>query len=262
MDLAMATMIVNKLNCQLNMGLPSPVNKKGEKERDSYLPRDEQCQWTYGENHFGLISREKCWHRIPNSVHGISSSFSPFPYTSSALFVSSRLHFANLIKHGAYGRKNFRISPSWAIYHVEHMVNVSLQTPLCRVPSCEENLVEDRITWNSGAKCEDLLTLPELSDPSSSMAIKLLWGKHRMLWRTLASTLEASKLDGPNYECRGSSFDLPKQALLLTFSKYAAAAFLTRLTRRGKRIDASEGMNGFESAVVSMSDFMALRSVW
>ena len=37
----MATMIVNKLNCQLNlnMGLPSPVNKKGEKERDSYLPR-------------------------------------------------------------------------------------------------------------------------------------------------------------------------------------------------------------------------------
>ena len=50
-------------------------------------------------------------------------------------------------------------------------------------------------------------------------------------------------------------------ALLLTFSKYAAAAFLTRLTRRGKSIGASEGMNGFESAVVSMSDFMALRSV-
>ena len=51
-------------------------------------------------------------------------------------------------------------------------------------------------------------------------------------------------------------------ALLLTFSKYASAAFLTRLTRRGKRIGASEGMNGFESTLVSISDFMALRSVW
>ena len=68
-------------------------------------------------------------------------------------------------------------------------------------------------------------------------------------------TLLASILDGPNYECRGSSSDLLKQALLLTFSQYVAAAFLTCLTRRGKRIGASEGMNGFESAVVSTSDF-------
>jgi hypothetical protein len=49
--------------------------------------------------------------------------------------------------------------------------------------------------------------------------------------------------------------------LSLTFFKYAAAAFLTRLMRRGKRTGASEGMNGFESAVVSMSDFKALQSV-
>ena len=61
------------------------------------------------------------------------------------LFVSSHPHFANLIEHGAYGRKDFRISPSRAIYHVKHMVNVSFQTFLCRVPSCEENLVDNRI---------------------------------------------------------------------------------------------------------------------
>ena len=52
--------------------------------------------------------------------------------------------FANLIEHGAYGRKNFRISPSWAVYRVEHMVNVSIQILLHGVSSCEENLVEDR----------------------------------------------------------------------------------------------------------------------
>ena len=51
--------------------------------------------------------------------------------------------FANLIEHGAYGRKNFRISPSWAVYRVEHMVNVSIQILLRGVPSCEESLVED-----------------------------------------------------------------------------------------------------------------------
>ena len=57
-----------------------------------------------------------------------------------------RPHFTNMIERGAYRRKNFRISPSWAVYCVEHMVNVSIQILLCRVPSCEENLVEDRIT--------------------------------------------------------------------------------------------------------------------
>ena len=83
----------------------------------------------------------------------------------------------------------------WAVYHVEHMVNVSLQILLCRVPSCEENLVEDRITWSLAAK------VWKFAYPSgsifiieSSMATKLLWGRHRMLWRTLASTLEASEL--------------------------------------------------------------------
>jgi hypothetical protein len=60
-----------------------------------------------------------------------------------------RSHFVNLIEHGAYGRKNFRISPSWAVYRVDHMVNVSLQIVLCRVPSCEENLIEDQIKFGS-----------------------------------------------------------------------------------------------------------------
>ena len=53
-----------------------------------------------------------------------------------------RSYFVNLIEHGAHGRKNFRISPSWAVYRVEHMVNVSIQILLRGVPSCEENLVE------------------------------------------------------------------------------------------------------------------------
>ena len=47
-----------------------------------------------------------------------------------------------MIQRGAYGRKNFRISPTWGVYRIEHMVNVSLQILLCRVPSCEKNLVE------------------------------------------------------------------------------------------------------------------------
>ena len=54
-----------------------------------------------------------------------------------------RSYFVNVIEHGAHGRKNFRISPSWAIYRIDHMVYVSLQILLCRVLSCEENLVED-----------------------------------------------------------------------------------------------------------------------
>ena len=53
-----------------------------------------------------------------------------------------------------------------------------------------------------------------------------------------------------------------KKLLLLTFSRYAAAASLTRLTRRGKIRGANEGMNDFESTLVSSSNFMALRRVW
>ena len=34
------------------------------------------------------------------------------------------LHFANMIERGAYGRKNVQIGPSWAVYRVEHMVNL------------------------------------------------------------------------------------------------------------------------------------------
>ena len=65
-------------------------------------------------------------------------------------------HFVKLIKHGAYGRKNFRINPSRAVYRVEHTVHVLLQIFLCRVPSCEENLVEDRITLKFG--CQSVKT--------------------------------------------------------------------------------------------------------
>ena len=71
-------------------------------------------------------------------IHYISSLCASFPYSAfTMLFVSSHPHFANLIEHGAYGRKDFRISPSRAIYHIKHMVNVSFQTFLCSVPSCE-----------------------------------------------------------------------------------------------------------------------------
>ena len=50
-----------------------------------------------------------------------------------------------------------------------------------------------------------------------------------MLRRTTTSTFEASKLDGLNCQCRGtSSYVLKKQVLLLTFAKYALTAFLTR----------------------------------
>ena len=53
-----------------------------------------------------------------------------------------RSYFVNLIEHGAHGRKNFRISPSWAVYRIGHMVYILLQTLLCRIPSSEENLAE------------------------------------------------------------------------------------------------------------------------
>ena len=58
-----------------------------------------------------------------------------------------RSHFVNVIEHGAYSLKNFRISPSWAAYRIKHIVNVLLQILLCRIPSCDENLVEDRIKF-------------------------------------------------------------------------------------------------------------------
>ena len=70
----------------------------------------------------------------------------PFPYVVLRCCLSCfdhRSYFVNVIEHGAHGRKNFRISPSWAVYRIEHMVYVSLQILLGSVPSCEENLVED-----------------------------------------------------------------------------------------------------------------------
>ena len=63
-------------------------------------------------------------------------------------------HFVKMIKCGAYSLKNFRISPRWAVYRVQHLVHVSLQIHFCRIFSCEENLVvEVRVkvcvpSWN------------------------------------------------------------------------------------------------------------------
>ena len=79
------------------------------------------------------------------------------------------------------------------------------------------------------------LTLLELSGPSSSMEIRLLCGWHRMLRRTPASTLEASKFDGLNYQCRGFVIWCSQIRSFPTYFKYAAAAFLIRLMRRGKK---------------------------
>ena len=84
-------------------------------------------------------------------LHGISSSC----IALSRCCLSQpdlRPKFANLIEHGAYRCKNFRISPTCVVYRVEHMVNVSNQILLCRVPSCEENLVEDRVTLKFGCQ--------------------------------------------------------------------------------------------------------------
>ena len=93
----------------------------------------------------------------PDNVHGVSIIVKwYFKFVCSLFHIvllrcclsrpDLRPHFAKLIDRSAYGRKNFRISPSWAVYRVEHMVNVSIQILLRRVPSCEESLVEDQIT--------------------------------------------------------------------------------------------------------------------
>ena len=142
---------------------------------------------------------------INNCHMGFQNLCAPFPYVVSQCCLSRinlRSHFIKVIDRGAHRRKNFRISPRWAVYRVEHMVHVSLQILLCRVPSGEENLVENRnqvCQWVPGGTS---LTLLELSGPSSSMEIRLLCGRHCMLRRTPASTLEASKFDGLNYQCR------------------------------------------------------------
>ena len=78
-----------------------------------------------------------------------------FPYVLSRCCLSClhlRSYFVNVIERGAHGCKNFRISSSWAIYRIKHMVYVSLQIHLCSVPSCEENLVEDWIKFGSQVK--------------------------------------------------------------------------------------------------------------
>ena len=102
------------------------------------------------------MSRKKYWHPIPNRVHwyqqlsnGISSSCASFHIVLLRCCLSRpnlRPNFVKLIEQGAYGLKNSQISPSWAIYRVEHMVNVLKQIHLRRVPSGEVSLVEDRIT--------------------------------------------------------------------------------------------------------------------
>lgn len=58
-----------------------------------------------------------------------------------------RSYFANEMKRGTYGFNIFRLSPSWAVYCVKHVVNVLLQILLHCVPSCEKNLVEEQIMF-------------------------------------------------------------------------------------------------------------------
>ena len=100
---------------------------------------------------FWVDKSKKLYPALCTRVSIIVTWYFKFVYSALRCCLSTpdlRPHFANMIERGAYRRKNFRISrsPSWAVYCVEHMVNVSIQILLCRVPSCEENLVEDRIT--------------------------------------------------------------------------------------------------------------------
>ena len=61
-----------------------------------------------------------------------------------------RPNFAKLIEQGAYRLKNSQISPSWAVYCVEDMVNVSIPILLCRVPSYEEAYSKIESAYPSG----------------------------------------------------------------------------------------------------------------
>jgi hypothetical protein len=47
------------------------------------------------------------------------------------------------MEDGIYSFHSFRMSPSWAVYLIKHIVNVSLQRLLQCVLSREETLVED-----------------------------------------------------------------------------------------------------------------------
>ena len=159
-----------------------------------------------------MISREKCWHPLPQTVLYMGINNCQMVFQVRVLLFHIELlrcclsrpadlcpHFAKLIDRSAYGRKNLRISPSWAVYGVEHMVNVLIQILLCRVPSCDENLVEDRINWKFSCQCVKT-RLPF----RNFQILHHQWRSnyfviHCMLRRTPASTLEASTLDGPNY---------------------------------------------------------------
>ena len=63
-----------------------------------------------------------------------------------------RPHFANRIERGAYRRKNFRISPSWAVYCVEHIR--------------KSGNWKRRQTWNGGICRRSLISLSQ-SQPQS-----------------------------------------------------------------------------------------------
>ena len=173
-------------------------------------------------------------------------------------------HFINEMEHGTYRLNDFQMSISWAVYHVKNIVNVLLQMLLHHVPSCEENLVLVKCLGLVLVSSSTSLTFVELSGLLLLKAIRGLCGRRHMLWGTTASILifKASKLDELNCQCRGrSSYVLQWQVFLLTISKYALTTFLTCWMRWGKRGTTDGGMNGFESALVSSSNFMALQRV-
>ena len=106
---------------------------------------------------------------------------------------------------------------------------------------------------------ETILTCSELTESETT----LCRGRYFVRRHTIF-TPEASKLEGSNYRTYQWMFLYLNKVLRLTFSKYSPTASWTRLMRSGKIIHATGGINGFESALVSSSDFksIAARRVW
>jgi len=78
-------------------------------------------------------------------LHTLIPCRSAFPPS----FLSSNLpsQFVNLIERGVHRGNSVRMSFGWPKYHVEHIINISFQTLLCRIPVCDEHLGDDRIKF-------------------------------------------------------------------------------------------------------------------
>jgi hypothetical protein len=55
--------------------------------------------------------------------------------------------FVDAIEYIVHRCNGFRMSPSWSIYEVEHIVNISLQLLLRHIPVCGEYLVEHQVMF-------------------------------------------------------------------------------------------------------------------